>query len=430
MSVPWGSLPPMSSFRFLHAADLHLDTPFEGLGAMRPELAERLREASLRAFDRLVDLALEERVSFVVIAGDVYDGAERGLRAQLRFRRGLERLSEAGIASFVAHGNHDPVDEGWGAIGSWPPRVHVFGSKEVESIPVEVGGARIATVHGISFGRRAETANLATRFRRGAEAGLHVGLLHCNVEGSVGHDPYAPCSLADLRAAGMDYWALGHVHTRQLLMQGACWAAYPGNLQGRSFKPAEQGAKGALLVHVENDSVREAEFRSLAPVVFASVEVDISGYEELASLEAALLDAAAAKADGSGCEGLMVSATIRGRGPLHAVLRQRVDELREALADATSDRSPWIRWERIVRDTAAEVDRDRLLVRGDLVGQILRELDRLSGDAEARRSLVEDLEEPIRGALAKNIAPLGDEEALVLLKSVELEALDRLEVEA
>src|ERR1019366_6329576 len=139
-------------FSFVHAADLHLDTPFKGIGSTAPLVAEQLREASLAAFDSLVDLCLERRVAFLVVAGDIYDGPERGLRAQMRFRDGLARLSTAGISSFVVHGNHDPVETGWSALGGpWPERVTVFGTGTVKAVPIEVDGNPLATVQGISF---------------------------------------------------------------------------------------------------------------------------------------------------------------------------------------------------------------------------------------------------------------------------------------
>ena len=132
---------PTPDFSFVHAADLHLDTPFKGIGSTAPHVAEQLREASLAAFDSLVELCLERHVAFLVVAGDIYDGPERGLRAQLRFRDGLARLSAAGIASFVVHGNHDPVETGWSALGGpWPDHVTVFGTGTVKAVPVEIDG--------------------------------------------------------------------------------------------------------------------------------------------------------------------------------------------------------------------------------------------------------------------------------------------------
>ncbi|MGO9560026.1 MAG: metallophosphoesterase family protein, partial [Acidimicrobiales bacterium] len=171
-------------FCFVHAADLHLDTPFKGVSETAPRIGAALREASLDAFDQLVELCLDREAAFLLVAGDVYDGAERGLRAQLRFRDGLQRLSDAGIDTFVVHGNHDPVDEGWSAVRVWPERVHFFGADEVECMPVARDGQVIATVQGISYGRREVTENLALRFSRPTSEGLKIGLLHCNVAGA------------------------------------------------------------------------------------------------------------------------------------------------------------------------------------------------------------------------------------------------------
>ena len=139
-------------FCFIHAADLHLDTPFEGIGQVAPWVADALRDASLEAFDALIELACDRNAAFVVLAGDIYDGAERGIRAQLRFKKGLERLSDAGIWSFVVHGNHDPVTTGWSALRSeWPPLVRIFEPGTVGEVTVKKDGEPIATVRGISY---------------------------------------------------------------------------------------------------------------------------------------------------------------------------------------------------------------------------------------------------------------------------------------
>ena len=277
-------------FSFVHAADLHLDTPFKGIGSTAPWVAEQLREASLGAFDSLVELCLERRVAFLVIAGDVYDGPERGLRAQLRFRDGLARLSDAGISSFVVHGNHDPVETGWSALsGPWPERVTVFGTATVGAVPVEVGGTPLATVQGISFAQRSERENLALKFAHRAGPGLQVGVLHCNVHGAApGYDDYSPCTLDDLRSVGLDYWALGHVHASMVLSgrrgSDEPWVVYPGNLQARSPKPSERGPKGAVVVHVSRGRVTDLEPVSCDVVRFDLVELDIGDVADLAEL--------------------------------------------------------------------------------------------------------------------------------------------------
>src|SRR5438093_12346234 len=146
-------------FRFVHAADLHLDTPFASIGRVPPEIADRLREASIEAFDALVRMTIDRDAAFMVVAGDTYDNADRGVRAQLRFLRGVERLGESGIPVFVAHGNHDPLD-GWSAIRRAPANLTVFGGDAVESHPVVRDGELLAQVYGISYPHRDVSENL------------------------------------------------------------------------------------------------------------------------------------------------------------------------------------------------------------------------------------------------------------------------------
>jgi len=421
----------MSDFTFLHAADLHLDTPFEGLGALRPEIAAALRDASLAAWDRLVELALERRVALVLLAGDLYDGPERGIRAQLRFRRGLERLAAAGVRVFVVHGNHDPLEEGWSALRDLPPGVTVFDPGAPQAEEVVAGGRRIAVVHGVSYGQRAERENLAARFRRTSDPLPQFGLLHCNVEGQAGHDPYAPCTLADLRAAGMDYWALGHVHQRQVLARAPGWVVYPGNLQGRSHKPSEQGAKGVVIGTVRCGAVRELEFVPLAPVRFETVRIDIASVQELAKLEQALLAEVRQWVGLPGLEGLLVRVELVGRGPLHLDLARGVDGLAEALQDATAGTAPWVCWERIVVRTGQPIDRAALLARDDFAGELLRRLDVLRADEATLERLLAEVDEGLlRGEIARVVGPASEEERRLLLEAAETLAIDRFGGEA
>ena len=283
-------------FRFLHAADLHLDTPFTGMRRVDASLVATLRDATTRAFDNLVNTALEHSVAFVVIAGDIYDGPERGVRAQLAFRNGLDRLAQAGIRSFVVHGNHDPLEDGWSAIRQWPDGVTVFGSESVATAPVERDGQTLALIHGISYARRETRDNLALGFRRDRAECFQVGVLHCNAGAKADYAPYSPCAVDDLVSAGLDYWALGHVHLRQFLHEGGPWIAYPGNPQGLSPKPSELGAKGALLVDVDDGRVARVDFLPLDVVRFDAFDMDIAELADVAGLVDTLIEAARTRA--------------------------------------------------------------------------------------------------------------------------------------
>lgn len=375
------------SFRFVHAADLHLDTPFSGLGAVSPALQETLRDASLEAWDALVTLTIEQKAAFLLLAGDIYDGPERGIRAQLRFLQGLRRLSAEGIQTFIVHGNHDPLG-GWSAIRDmqdWPEGVTVFGSDGVRSGPVVRDGQILATIHGISFGRPDVRENLAWRFARGPEPGIHIGLLHCNVGSQADHHPYSPCSLADLARAQLDYWALGHVHTRQILSRGHPWVVYPGNLQGRSPKPAERGKKGALVVEVVGSAIAEPRFVELDRVRFDIVSVDIGAVSDLGGLLDALIAAMEDKRAEHGNRGLILRATLEGQGDVHDILRRpaALAELLRELRVHGSSADPFVWWDEIEDRTRSRLDRATIRQRDDFSGMLVQYGERLLADPAA-----------------------------------------------
>ena len=318
----------MKSFRFVHAADLHLDSPFRGLRRTDEGLGTLLARSTFDAYERIVDLCIERGVDALLVAGDIYDGADRSLRAQLAFQAGLQRLSTRGIRVFIAHGNHDPLD-GWQARLAMPEGCHRFAS-EPESIALDPSRPQWVTVHGVSFAQRVVSENLASRFRA-AESAINVGVLHATVGTQEGHDPYAPCSLADLERSGMDYWALGHVHERQVLRAEAPAVVYPGNPQGRHVR--EAGARGVYVVELAPGRRPTLEFLPVDVVRWSREHLDIASIES----EQALLDAclAAARSAALKAEGryLLVVLRLDGAGPIRDSLRRDgfLDEMLEHL---------------------------------------------------------------------------------------------------
>lgn len=422
----------MSSFRFVHAADLHLDTPFEGLAGTAPHVAQSLREASLQAWDALVELCIAEEAAFLLLAGDVYDGAERGVRAQLRFLHGLQRLAEHGVQVFVAHGNHDPVDEGWAAVRRWPENTTVFPADEVAAVPAVREGKRLATVYGISYPRKACEENLALRFpSAGAPSieaqGVQIGVLHCNAAGSAEHALYSPCSTADLLRCGYDYWALGHLHRRQTLHAGSPWIAYPGDLQGRSPKPAESEPKGALVVEVRDDRVREVRFVACDRLRFVHVRLDVGLCADVAELQDALLAQSAHELEAAQGRGLLLRVHLEGRGAVHADLRapDAAGELLQALRELSVGATPLIWWESIKDASRPALDRRTLRARGDFSAELLALTDDLRQEPEAAAQLVGAFPADLRRALGAQPDVLDDLNEL--LDRAETRALDVLE---
>ncbi len=382
-------------FRFVHVADLHLDSPFRGLQGLPNTVRERVRTAGFRALQSLVELSVRERVDFVVVAGDVYDASDRSLRAQIRFREATQRLAEAAIPLFVVHGNHDPED-GRSARLKWPKNVTFFSTREVGCSAVYSSeGETLAHVYGISFGTPAVTANLATQFSVQPGAPYHIALLHANVDGNEGHDNYAPCTLEQLKRSGFDYWALGHVHDRRVLSERP-HVVYPGNLQGRNMK--ERGAKGCYIVDVTDTGRTQLQFVPLDDIRWLRVDCSIEGLEtEEQLLEAIRTKVAKAREEADG-HASMLRIVMMGRGSLHAVLRKSgfleelASEIRfeEEKFAGSSDRAPFVWLESIQLETGNELDREALLQEQSFVGELLKRTTSLMNDQAALEAFAEE----------------------------------------
>jgi DNA repair exonuclease SbcCD nuclease subunit len=263
------------AFSFVHTGDLHLDSPFVGLTtAAPPTVAALLRESTIGAWRNVVDLALGEQVDFLLMAGDAFERADRTLRGQLEFRDGLARLAQAGIASFGVTGH--PLD-GWEPSVTWPELAHRFGAHDVTVRPVLRHGTELARVYGVSCHQRDIGTNLVRHFRRDAEVPYAIGLLHANVGGLEGHANHAPCTLADLKASGMDYWALGHIHKHAVLSKKQPTAVYCGNPQGRD--PGETDPRGCYLVRVDDAGRTHPAFHPVDVVRWQLLDVSIEDVE-------------------------------------------------------------------------------------------------------------------------------------------------------
>ncbi len=260
-------------FRFIHAADPHLDSPLQGLEQHEGAPVEVLRGATRRAFENLVNLAIEEKVDFIVIAGELYDGDWKDYSTGLFFRGQMVRLQAKRIPVYLIAGNHDAASVITKKL-SLPENVHLFSTRTAESM--EVPGLP-AMIHGRGFPNRAVPENLVIDYPTAVSGKFNLGLLHTSLTGKPGHDTYAPCSEADLREKGYGYWALGHIHQPEVISEDP-WIVFAGNCQGRHVK--ETGPRGCRLVTV-NDAlqVENAEWRNLDVVRWQELNVDFTGVE-------------------------------------------------------------------------------------------------------------------------------------------------------
>jgi DNA repair exonuclease SbcCD nuclease subunit len=337
------------NFKFIHAADLHIDSPLAALGAKDAGVAATFAAAGRKAVEALIAETIASGAKFLIVAGDVFDGDWRDVSTGLFFARELGKLDRAGVRTFLIRGNHDARSE----ISSdlpYPPSAHVFGSREGETCVLE--DLRVA-IHGRSFPKRAVPADFLSGYAKRREGWLNIGVLHTSLDGSPGHDPYAPCTVADLTRFGYDYWALGHIHQAATVARDP-WVVYPGNIQGRHSR--ETGPKGAVRVSVEDGRIVGVEPLTLDAARWTHARVDVAGLEEdgIGSAISAALAGAHAAAEG---RPQAVRLTLTGETPAHARLVARLAEVGDhwrgelqALAYGLSE-TCWI--ERIRLETTA-----------------------------------------------------------------------------
>jgi DNA repair exonuclease SbcCD nuclease subunit len=309
-------------FKFLHAADIHLDSPLKGLDRYEGAPVDEIRGATRRALRNLVDLAIREKVHFVLIAGDVYDGDWQDFNTGLFFVKEMSRLREAGIPVILISGNHDAANKMTKAL-ELPPNVKVLSTKQPETVE----GRRIGfgleqldvAFHGQGFHTAAVDENVILQYPPARSGVFNVGLLHTSLDMDAAgeHARYAPCSPGDLLARHYDYWALGHIHRRRVVHEDPP-IVYPGNTQGRNIR--EAGPKGCLLVTVDGRGRPALEFQPLD--VFRWHELPVSadgaadGDEVLQRVDGALREFLSGQNDVPAA----VRVFVRGACPAHRQL--------------------------------------------------------------------------------------------------------------
>ena len=376
--------------KFLHAADLHLDSPLRGLPRNDETPVDALRGATRAAFGNLVELAIEEKVAFVLLAGDLYDGTWQDFKTALFLSKKLGELDRAGIRVFGVLGNHDAQSKLTRALEK-PKNLTLF---PATSPRTELLNDLDVAIHGQSFGQQQVVDNLAAGYPPARPGMFNIGLLHTSLDGREGHASYAPCRLDDLRARDYQYWALGHVHAREVVSTDP-WVIFPGCLQGRHAR--ETGPKGCCLVTVTDGRVERVEHRILDVVRWASCGVDLSGVD---SLQGALEQTERALARIlSDADDRDVAARIRfvGATPLHSELRSRTPWLRQQILTRAAEHHGERLWiEKVLVATSSRVERADLLTADDALGKLAR-------------SILEVREEPgaVRG-LAAALAALHD----------------------
>jgi DNA repair protein SbcD/Mre11 len=368
--------------KFIHSADIHLDSPLRGLERYDGAPVQRIRGATRQALINLVDLSISEEVDFVLIAGDLYDGDWKDYNTGLFFAAQMSRLREAGIKVFMISGNHDAASHISRQL-RMPENVVKLSSKKPQTVILDPLGVAI---HGQGFLKTVVTDDLSEAYP-GAIAGLfNIGLLHTSATGREGHEPYAPCSVEGLAAKGYDYWALGHVHKREVLCKEPM-IVFAGNIQGRHIR--ESGPKGCTLVCVEDGRIVSAEHRELDVLRWCLKRVDVTGRES--ANEVVDLVGSAIKEEMEQSDGyllamrLHIAGPCRAHGDLVTKSDRWINEIRMSATDVSGG-NVWI--EKVRMETEIQMDLEEMMDRDDPIGGLLRSVRQLGASDEVLAELL------------------------------------------
>ena len=351
--------------KFIHAADIHLDTPLQGLVHYEGAPVNEVRNATRRAFEKLLDAALAHHVDFVIIAGDLYDVGLKSFESALFFNRQMTRLKEAGIEVYLIHGNHDAASKLTKQLRP-PANVHVFRSNEPQTFRRDVPHLPVA-IHGQSFATPEITDDLAANYPAPVANAFNIGVLHTNLSGISEHANYAPCSLDTLRSKGYQYWALGHVHSRQIFCNDP-YIVFPGNIQGRHGK--EPGEKSCELVTVSDAGAVPIERIPTSVLLWSEVEIDASDFETADDLYDKLPAVFRNLVSASQERVTALRVRIAGSSEAHCDLNRDPEVVRHEVMSLASEFGNGLLWiERVQVGTAPRIDRQALLTRDYPVGE-------------------------------------------------------------
>jgi exonuclease SbcD len=369
--------------KFIHTADIHLDSPLKGLEVHEDAPVEEIRGATRRAFDNLIDLAIEEEVDFILIAGDLYDGDWKDYNTGLFFSARMGRLYKYGIKVFIVSGNHDAASQLTKTM-PLPDNVTLFSPKKPQSVKLDDLGV---IIHGQSYSYRAVTENLASQYPQYDSNYFNIGLLHTSLTGREGHEDYAPCTLDDLKSKGYDYWALGHVHKREIISKEP-WIVFPGNIQGRHIK--ETGAKGASLVSVEDGRIIKVEALELDVLRWVICQVDLSECETSEKVYDVVRQALEQELDQVDGKLLAIRLVLTGSCPVHGKLLDQTTQWTEGFRSiAVQFGDMWL--EKVKFQTTRKVSLEEMFGEGNPIAGLLKSVQQIELDGDTLFGLVPEL---------------------------------------
>jgi len=386
-------------FKFIHAADIHLDSPLRGLSRYESAPVESIRNACRRALEHLVDLAIEEKVAFVLLAGDLYDGDWKDYSTGIFFSRQMGRLDRENIRVFAVAGNHDAANPMTRSL-SVPANMTLFSSRKPQTVVLDDLGVAI---HGQSFRSRHVQENLIAEYPQAREGMFNIGLAHTSLDGREGHGVYAPCSLFDLQSKGYNYWALGHVHKQEIVADDPL-VVFSGCIQGRHVR--ETGEKGCMLVTVDEKGDAGVEPVALDVFRWAVCAVDLTGARDAGDVMERLRKELLEEHDHAGDRPLAVRIRLQGATAMAEELAARpetwLQQIRMLGAEMGSG-DIWI--ERLEVITTGRLDLDAVMAEDSGFGRMLREIEAVPARFEAVPGVSDVVAELVQKIPAEVVGP-------------------------
>lgn len=398
--------------KFVHAADIHLDSPLRALALQDAMQIERMRRATRDAFERMIDFCIEQQVAFVVLAGDLYDRDCPNMQIAVFLRNQLARLETNRIRVVIKKGNHDADNKITGAL-ALPGNTRILDDRKPETICFDDLPLRVA-IHGQSFKPGPITENLAASYPAPLRGYFNIGVLHTSLAGCIDHDIYAPCSLEDLTTRGYDYWALGHIHKGAIFARDP-WVVYPGNLQGRHAR--ETGPKGCILVEVEDDRISSAELMPLDVVRWHQAKIDLQGKAREPELIEGIRASLAQAYRDAGGRPSAVRLILTGRTPLHDAVEKRPNRLRRTVLELAGEIGGDDIWLEKIRNDTTSPTAPTEAAPNEAASELIQIMQEVAGDAVRVGPLLKKELEPLRTKLPEELKELP---ALKLLDDIRL----------
>jgi len=416
--------------RFIHTSDLHLGSPFSGLSQNNNNIAEYLSKATHLAFETIVEKCIEENIDFLLISGDVFDSEEKNLRAVLQFMEAIKKLSQNGIPTYIAPGNHDPYPS-WEYILKVTDneRITVFPPEIVDGIYIKKNEDRIALLYGIGFSKVTITENLSKKFPKRDDFSVPViGTLHCNVGSISDQENYAPCTVNDLVSLGYDYWALGHIHAKREVRKENPAILYSGNPQGKSSK--ENGSKSCTLVTIETNGDISWKYIDTDVIRWEKLFIDISNVENEIELASIIDDKLTLLSQTEPDKSKIISIILTGSSSLHYTINgpSVLDDILESFQTNTYI-TPFCYPGKIINKTTIPINREEFRDSKGIIGEIISVIDLLISEHE-QNSIQDSLSPLFDHKIMKNanLDSLSEEEKMSLIYRAESLLLEKMRV--